>query len=126
MSASRRDFLLRSWNGIGGLALSQLLTDDLSAAAAADPMAVKPQHFPRKAKRCIYLFMAGGASQIDTFDYKPKLRDYAGKAASKAAGTVGRNRRLSGCAAPHDSESFRVQTIRQVRPLHVDVVPAHG
>ena len=89
MSASRRDFLLRSWNGIGGLALSQLLTDDLSAATAVDPMAVKPQHLPRKAKRCIYLFMAGGASQIDTFDYKPKLRDFAGKRLPKLPGLSG-------------------------------------
>lgn len=89
MSASRRDFLVRSWNGIGGLALSQLLMDDLSAAAAVDPMAVKPQHLPRRAKRCIYLFMAGGASQIDTFDYKPKLRDFAGKRLPKLPGLSG-------------------------------------
>lgn len=89
MSASRRDFLLRSWNGIGGLALSHLLMDDLSAAAAVDPMEVKPQHLPRKAKRCIYLFMAGGASQIDTFDYKPKLRDFAGKRLPKLPGLSG-------------------------------------
>lgn len=89
MSASRRDFLLRSWNGIGGLALAHIMADDLLAVGAADPMAVKPQHFPRKAKRCIYLFMAGGASQIDTFDYKPKLRDYAGKKLPKLPGLSG-------------------------------------
>jgi len=89
MSASRRDFLWRSWNGIGGLALSQLLAEDLSAATAVDPMAVKPQHFPRKAKRCIFLFMAGGASQVDTFDYKPRLKDFAGKRLPKLPGVSG-------------------------------------
>lgn len=88
-SATRRDFLWRSWNGIGGLALSHLLKDDLRAATAIDPMAVKPQHLPRKAKRCIFLFMAGGASQIDTFDYKPKLKDFAGKRLPKLPGLSG-------------------------------------
>ena len=95
MSASRRDFLLRSWNGIGGLALSQLLTDDLSAAAAVDPMAVKPQHLPRKAKRCIYLFMAGGRQPDRYVRLQAKAPRLCGKAASKVARPIGRDRRFS-------------------------------
>lgn len=90
MSSSRRQFLWNSWNGIGALALQQLLQDDLRAASvAADPMAVKPQHFPRKAKRCIFLFMAGGASQVDTFEYKPRLKEFEGKRLPKLPGLSG-------------------------------------
>ncbi len=89
MNPSRRNFLWNSWNGIGALALSQLLSEDLFAAKAVDPMTPKPQHLPRKAKRCIFLFMAGGASQIDTFDYKPRLNDFAGKRLPKLPGVSG-------------------------------------
>ena len=62
--ASRRDFLCRSCNGIGALALAGLLAEDLTAAPEANPMAVKPAHLPRKAKQCIFMFMAGGVSQM--------------------------------------------------------------
>jgi uncharacterized protein DUF1501 len=81
MNSSRRDFLWRSWNGIGALALADLLSRDLGAAPSVltDPMAVKSQHFPRKAKHCIFLFMGGGASQVDTFEYKPRLKEFADK-----------------------------------------------
>jgi hypothetical protein len=90
MFSSRRQFLWNSWNGIGALALGQLLTDDLSGATIdADPMAVKPQHLPRKAKRCIFLFMAGGASQMDTFEYKPRLKEFEGKRLPKLPGLSG-------------------------------------
>src|SRR5689334_25272694 len=43
------------------------------AAPGGDPLAPRPQHFPAKAKRCIFLFMFGGPSQMDLFDYKPEL-----------------------------------------------------
>ena len=78
MSVSRRDFLCRSCNGIGALALANMLADDLAGSATANPMSPKPPHFERKAKRCIFLYMAGGVSQIDTFDYKPALQKYGG------------------------------------------------
>ena len=68
----RRDFLCRAWNGIGAMALADLLAGDTAAAVTEiNPLASKRPHFPRKAKHCIFLFMAGGASQLDTFDYKP-------------------------------------------------------
>jgi hypothetical protein len=90
MFTSRRDFLCRSCNGIGALALAGLLSEELkSAQTDIHPMAVKPQHFPRKAKNCIFLFMAGGASQIDTFDYKPALQKYAGGRLPKRPGLSG-------------------------------------
>ena len=57
--------------------LSQLLEGE--AAAAVDPLAVKPPHFPAKAKRIIFLFMTGGVSHVDTFDPKPALTRDHGK-----------------------------------------------
>ncbi len=68
-------------------------------AAAVDTMKPKPQHFPRKAKSCIFLFMAGGVSQVDTFDYKPALRKYAGGRLPQVPGLSGE---MAGfLAAPH-------------------------
>jgi hypothetical protein len=72
---SRRNFLFDSALGFGGIALSSLLARD---AAANPPSALQtPQaaRVPAKAKACIFLTMDGGASHIDTFDPKPKLRD---------------------------------------------------
>ena len=43
--------------------------------ASADPLAVKPPHYAAKAKRVIFLFMSGGPSHIDLFDYKPRLKE---------------------------------------------------
>jgi len=73
---SRRDALKASANGFGMLALGALLGNP---AQAADPLAIKPTHFAPKAKRIIFLFMHGGPSQVDTFDYKPLLEKHHGK-----------------------------------------------
>jgi hypothetical protein len=66
--ASRRDFLQMTGAGFGWLAFSAL-----AQAAASNPLAPKPPHFTAKAKRVIFLFMQGGPSHIDTFDWKPEL-----------------------------------------------------
>ncbi len=90
MFSSRRDFLCRACNGIGAMALAGMLSDELGASQGdINPMAVKPPHFPRKAKNCIFIFMAGGASQIDSFDYKPALQKYAGGRLPKLPGLSG-------------------------------------
>jgi hypothetical protein len=80
---NRRDFFGRFALGVGGMALSGLLNRDLFAAA---PQAVNPfkgildqPHFAPKAKRIIYLFMSGGPSQHDLFDYKPLLNQKNGE-----------------------------------------------
>src|SRR5919198_2522254 len=78
---SRREFLFDSYLGMGALALKDLL--------GANPLAAKPQHHPAKAKNCIFLFMEGGVSQMDTFEYKPALVKYAGKQMPKAERTEG-------------------------------------
>lgn len=85
-SLSRRELLWNSGAGFGGLALAALLGEEglaakatARAARAADPLAPRPGHFASRAKRVIFLFMHGGPSQIDTFDYKPLLQRDHGK-----------------------------------------------
>src|SRR5262245_7487258 len=77
---TRRQFFGRCAVGIGGLALSSLLTEKLFASVAAfdNPLAAKKPHFAPKAKRAIYLHMAGAPSHLDLFDYKPKLVELNG------------------------------------------------
>ncbi|MBM3955570.1 MAG: DUF1501 domain-containing protein [Planctomycetes bacterium] len=71
---ARRGFLSHA-SGLGGIALASLL----GRAAAAAPLAgtwpgiVRPLHLPARAKRVIWLYMAGGMTHLDTFDHKPKL-----------------------------------------------------
>jgi hypothetical protein len=76
---SRRDLLKVSSAGFGHLALTGLLAQEQARATSIDPLAVKPPHFPARAKRVIFLFMHGGPSQVDTFDYKPLLKRDHGK-----------------------------------------------
>jgi hypothetical protein len=78
---NRRTFFSRSSLGLGGLALSSLLgKDSIQAAAALENRGIlgKP-HLAPKAKRAIYLFMSGGPSQMDLWDYKPRLTTDNGK-----------------------------------------------
>ena len=70
---SRRDALRQLGCGFGYLAMSGLAAQSARAAVAANPLAPRAPHFPPKAKRVIFLFMQGGVSQVDSFDYKPRL-----------------------------------------------------
>jgi hypothetical protein len=73
---SRRQALRHFANGFGMLGLYGLLAAEARAenpSASANPLAVRPPHFPAKAKRVIFLFMSGGPSHVDTFDPKPRL-----------------------------------------------------
>ena len=65
---SRRHLLQSTACGFGALALA-----GLAHAASSDPLAPKPPHLPARAKRVIFLFMQGGPSHVDSFDYKPIL-----------------------------------------------------
>src|ERR1700736_3590683 len=80
---SRRHFLNRFGMGLGGIALAHLLGPSSSVAQEiANPSHggnLSSLHFPAKAKRVIYLFMAGGPSQLETFDYKPLLNKRNGE-----------------------------------------------
>ena len=78
---SRRDFFGKFAMGIGGVALMQLLQRNANAASAAASFRgiLAQPHFVPRAKRIIYLFMAGGPSQHDLFDYKPLLGEMNGQ-----------------------------------------------
>ncbi len=75
--ASRREFLARAGGGFGMLALADLLRAD--EKPSEDPLAAKKPHFGGKAKSVIWLFMNGGPSQVDTWDYKPELEKRDGQ-----------------------------------------------
>ncbi len=76
---TRRDFLVGAGSGIGTLALASLLQREARGAADSNPLAARSAHFAPRAKRCIFIFMAGAPSQIDLFDPKPKLNALHGK-----------------------------------------------
>ncbi|MBX6312892.1 MAG: DUF1501 domain-containing protein [Isosphaeraceae bacterium] len=96
---TRREFLWEAGAGFTALGLIDLLSRDgffsgraaaaeAAPAKLANPLAPKPPHFAPKAKSVIFLFMYGGPSQVDTFDYKPKLYELDGK--TVAVKTFGR------------------------------------
>lgn len=70
--------LSRCAGGFGAVALNALSRNAVFAATP-NPLAPKPTHFPAKAKNVIFLYMDGGPSQVDTFDYKPFLEKYHGR-----------------------------------------------
>ena len=69
---SRRDFLRRSACGFGSMALAALCHAE-NAGRKVSPLAPKTPHYAAKAKRVIFLWMQGGPSHMDLFDYKPRL-----------------------------------------------------
>ena len=76
--STRRHFFRDCGVGVGKIALASLLSQSLSPSSnlyaenAVRPTAPKPPHFKPRAKRVIFLFMAGAPSQLDTFDMKPE------------------------------------------------------
>src|ERR1700722_19895223 len=103
---TRREFLWEAGAGFTGVALAGLLSgegffaggarealggESASARAFANPLAPKPPHFAPRAKSVIFLFMYGGPSHVDTFDYKPQLYQLDGKTiAIKTFGRAGK------------------------------------
>ncbi|MDR3623285.1 MAG: DUF1501 domain-containing protein [Paludisphaera borealis] len=88
---NRREWLKRTGNGFGLLALSSLLQQaeaTAAGAAHANPLAPRAGHFPSKAKRCIFLFMTGGPSQMDLFDPKPALARLDGQPLPPSFGKI--------------------------------------
>jgi hypothetical protein len=93
--ASRRAFLTRSASGLGMAALATLLGEDAAGFAGAESTGGLPgfPQFTPKAKRVIYLFQSGAPSQIDLFDYKPRLKEFH---ASELPDSVRKGQRLTG------------------------------
>ena len=106
LALTRRHFFGRSASGIGVAALASLLNDDLRGETA--PPASHPAHgglpglphFPPKARRVIYLFQSGGPSQMELFDYKPRLADFHGQDLPES---VRMGQRLTGMSASQSS-----------------------
>jgi len=82
---TRRHFFGDAGLGIGSMGLASLLSSkplvgkEKPASPLTHPLAPRPTHFPARAKRVIYLFMAGGPSQLELFDFKPKLQEMDGQ-----------------------------------------------
>lgn len=86
VARTRRHFFRDCGVGLGKIALASLLTGGATRRVAhaaerdvVSPTAPRPGHFPPRAKRVIYLFMAGAPSQLELFDHKPKLTELEGK-----------------------------------------------
>ena len=79
---TRRHFFSKCAMGLGGIALGTLLSDNKLLGApgfkGVNPLQPQPAHFKPRAKNIIFLFMAGGPSQLELFDYKPQLVKYNG------------------------------------------------
>ena len=119
---TRRQALKNAACGFGALALNGLLAEQ-SGAAQANPLAVRRPHFKAKAKRVIFLFMQGGVSHVDSYDYKPRLdqrrRQDDELRGCPRQGQHGPTRGLS----PGDEAVVEVQQARQERSLGVRPVP---
>lgn len=76
---ARRWFLQECGIGVGAFALAELLRSDGHAGSTSDPMLPRQPQFEPKAKRVIFLFMAGAPSHLELFDYKPTLAKLDGK-----------------------------------------------
>ena len=86
LNLTRRHFLRETAGGLGSIALADLMTADgglVAAEPAANPLAPRLAHFAPKAKRVIFLFMAGAPSQLDLFTPKPKLQELHGQPVPK-------------------------------------------
>jgi len=84
MQPLRRAFLTRSALGLGGLALAELeaartRADSSRPAVGAEPGSLPRPHLPPRVRRVIFLYMSGGPSQFETFDYKPRLAELNGQ-----------------------------------------------
>src|SRR5450432_1530833 len=89
---TRRHFFGINSTGVGLAALGTLLSRDAQASGALPGL----PHFPPTAKRVIYLFQSGGPSQIELFDYKPRLMEFHG---GELPDTIRGTQRLTGMSA---------------------------
>ena len=93
---TRRELLGRAGSGLGSVALATMLADEglFTRSSVADeqgrsPLAPRRAHFVPRAKSVIFLFMYGGPSHLDLFDYKPALAQFAGKGVGEVVDTKG-------------------------------------
>ena len=124
---TRREFLWETGCGFGAAALTSLLSRRwlfrpaaVASAVVANPLAPKPPHLPAKAKSVIFLFMYGGPSHIDTFDYKPSMVGMDGKTIAVKTFGRGGHKNEGRIVEPR----WRFQPARRVRQVGQRPVPA--
>jgi hypothetical protein len=93
---NRRRFLRGAGAGLGGIALTHLLTQSASGSTASERgLGARESDYPAKAKRVIWLFMHGGPSHVDLFDPKPDLARYAGQPLPESIGPFETRRKVA-------------------------------
>ncbi len=133
MPGNRRQFLQTTAAGFGWLAFSSLATRQ-ALADFSNPLAPRESHFTPRAKRVIFLYMQGAPSHLDTFDWKPELKQLDGKTADGS----GKGRKLLGPVFPFKASGQSGLMISELFPhlsQHADkmcilngcktTVPAH-
>ena len=125
LSMNRRRFLTRAAMGVGSVALGSLLIPDLFGKKEHQPLMTGLPHFAPKAKRIIYLFQNGAPSQLDLFDYKPKLQEMFGQ---DLPDSVRMGQRLTGMTAnqkkfPLAGSAFKFDQYGQSRAWISELLP---
>ncbi len=102
---TRREALRRMGAGMGSIGLASMF-GNAQASAIVSPLGPKQPHFPAKAKRIIQLFMPGGPSQVDTFDYKPMIAKHAGERPDSVNRKSLRNTKLGLMPSPFGFQQY--------------------
>ena len=105
-SLSRRDALMKMGGGFGSLGLASLIGSANGSTNNSSPLAPKRPHFQPKAKRIIQLFMPGGPSQVDTFDYKPMIAKHAGQRPESVNRKTLRNTKMGLMPSPFSFKQY--------------------
>lgn len=118
--ANRRQFLQHTSAGFGWLALTGLCSQE-AARAATTPASPSGPHFTPKAKRVIFMFMQGGPSHLDTFDWKPELARNQGKqVAGDGKGGKGNLLAPQFEFAPHGKSGLMISSLFPNLATHAD------
>lgn len=126
--ATRRHFFSQCGVGLGSIALGDLLAREVQAAALSDPMAPRRSHHGAKAKNVIFLFMAGGPSQLELFEDKPRLREYHGQlpppslVEDKRFAFIGADAKLLGGQRPFGVYGESRMSLSDLLPHHRKIV----
>ena len=103
---SRRDALMKMGGGFGSLGLASLIGSASGSSNESSPLAPKKPHFEPRAKRIIQLFMPGGPSQVDTFDYKPMIAKHAGQRPESVNRKTLRNTKMGLMPSPFSFKQY--------------------
>src|SRR6516162_5771135 len=124
---SRRHFLHDCGIGLGTMALASLLESEGQASPTPNPLRSRPGHFPGRAKTVIFLFMAGGPSHLELFDYKPVLNKLDGQVVPESFTRGQRfafirpDAKLLGCRRKFARAGKVGADISELLPHHLDV-----